>query len=442
MRSRHTYISDLCPEILQRLSRAIRRGAIAFSVVMACALLTVSCSDKETDIIQGGNEAGELWLTINLRDMQQGKSIPVARAAGAPDDMAGHPEEEDLDAECHIDIDDMSIMLFDGDSKLVGVFGANEYEVTRESYGAYRLLLKTTTDRFDFASAGSGTMTFTIMILANLHGTGHGDGAFPLTYMLSTPIDLSKTRRGFGYTGTADGKPWTPSIADRRLIPMAGTVTATISEAALKAGDSPENAVPLPTIHMQRAMSQIRLIDAVANDNFEITGMTLHGCTTRGAYLPALANTSAWMYNTEVLEYATSDTDWYDTDMKLPSQPIIYANTRGDSGVLIAGKSYDGFRIYVPEYDRSAGYGKTAPALEIFVYDKTSGETMTFTYTFPSADGTGYANFVRNHIYEVIVTDVKTDSETSLKLTYGICPWETHTVNIPSFDRPGSEELD
>lgn len=437
MYSSHKDIQAICMEMLTRLSDALRHRTLLLTAAAVCTLFAASCAGEEDDIPEEGT-VGEVWLSVKLQEMAPGKSIPVARAAGAPADPDGHPDEEGIEAENYIDVDDMSIMLFDADSKLVAVFGANEYEVTRESSGIYSLLLKTTTDRFEFASGGSGDMTFTMMILTNLHGTGDGDGAFPLTYLLNTPQALSQTHRGFGYTGIADGNPWTPSIADGRLIPMAGTVTATISEDALKAGNSPDNAVPLPVIYMQRAMAQVRLIDAVANDNFKITGMTLHGCAARGAYLPELSANSGWMYNTEVLEYATSGTDWYDTDFKLPSQPITYANTRGDSGVMIAGKSYDGFRIYVPEYDRTAAYGKTAPTLEIFVYDKTSGETLTFTYTFPSADGTGYTDFVRNHIYEVIVSDIKVESEISLKFTYGICPWVTPpAIDIPSFDRPG-----
>lgn len=44
------------------------------------------------------------------------------------------------------------------------------------------------------------------------------------------------------------------------------------------------------------------------------------------------------------------------------------------------------------------------------------------------------ADFARNHIYQVVVTGVLGETEVGLKIAYGVCPWDTRTVDIPPFE--------
>lgn len=420
-------------EKMKSLFKPFRPEFRLASAALAC-ILFASCSDEPGPAPDPGPVSDrDVWLSVDIRNHKAARSIPPGRGA-APADPDMHPDEAAEAAENHVDVSDLSILLFDADNRLVRIFNSNEFNVTADNAatGDYRLLLKTTTERLGIADATSGSVTFTMLMMANMQGTGSGDGPFAYTSLLSTVADLSQTRRGFGYSGTAGTAAWTPDIAAGRLIPMSGTVTADVDVAALKAGNTATNAVQLPTIYLQRAMAKVRLIDAIEDSNFEVTDVRLRGYANRGAYLPALEAGSPWALNTQVVEYASSLPSWYQSAGQLPSQKFTYTNTRSDIS-LKPGGHYDSFRFYVPEF-KSNGTGE--PTFEITVHDNTSGKDLSYEYKFPHTAAGTVPDMVRNHIYEVIVTGVSAETDVKLNIKYGICPWEDHTVEIPEFHSP------
>lgn len=420
-------------EKMKSLFKPFRPEFRLASAALAC-ILFASCSDEPGPAPDPGPVSDrDVWLSVDIRNHKAARSIPPGRGA-APADPDKHPDEAAEPAENYVDVSDLSILLFDADNRLVRIFNSNEFNVTADNAatGDYRLLLKTTTERLGIADATSGSVTFTMLMMANMQGTGSGDGPFPYTSLLSTVADLSQTRRGFGYSGTAGTAAWTPDIAAGRLIPMSGTVTADVDVAALKAGNTATNAVQLPTIYLQRAMAKVRLIDAIEDTNFEITDVRLRGYANRGAYLPALEAGSPWALNTQVVEYASSLPSWYQSAGQLPSQKFTYTNIRSDIS-LKPGSHYDSFRFYVPEF-KSNGTGE--PTFEITVHDNTSGKDLSYEYKFPHTAAGTVPDMVRNHIYEVIVTGVSAETDVKLNIKYGICPWEDHTVEIPEFHSP------
>lgn len=416
-------------EKMKSLLKATRSVLCFVSAALAC-ILFASCSDEpglNPDL--GTLSDRDVWLSVDIRNHNAGGKMPSR--ASVPVDPDNHPDEAAEAAENYINLDDLSILLFDADNRLVRIFTPNEYNVTPTNApdGDYRLLINTSAERLGIGSQTSGSLSFTMLMMANLNGTGDGDGAFQYTSLLNTVKDLSETRRGFGYTGFAGSGPWTPSIDGGRLIPMSGTVTATVDVATLKAGNTSTNPVELPTIYLQRAMAQVRLIDAIADESYEIIAVSMRGSTTRGAYLPLIGSGTDWAYNTEVVEYATSLDGWYNADLVLPSQKFKYNYTRNDVGSMKPGVDYDCYRLYIPEIECSAIGDSNGPALRITVHDNVADKDLNFTYRFPRT-----ADFVRNHIYEVVVTGVNTTPiETELKITYGICPWEEPMVDIPEF---------
>lgn len=412
-------------------------------ILTACVLLAmaqVSCShgrngDEPLPDVWDGDE---IWLSVDIRNMLPGGDGRQSRADEWPADDQGHPDEEAFEAENHIDVNDINLLLFDDGNMLVRTFSSESYSIEKSSSGVYRLMMKVTADMFDYAEADADNLSFTLMIVANLHGTGDGDGPYGYSHMLKTVKGLSDLRRGFGYTGLAEGSPWSPSVEAGRLIPMAGTVSATISRTAMAQGNSPANALKLPAVFLQRAMAQVRVIDAIEDSNFEIQSISMSGFNNRGTYLPELDSDSPWCYGTRVLEYGTALAEWYDSTTRLPLESISFTNTRGAADSLDPNAVYPAFRAYLTEFDWSAIGTSAGPTLYIEVLDKTSNKLKTYTYRFPRTrnDGSGdiQGDFARNHIYQVVVTNVLAETEIGLKVTYGICPWETETVKIPSFD--------
>ncbi len=433
----HSIITDgILPvkALIKKLYDRLRHGVQAVAPVVLSCIVLASCSSD--DIPDTGNGNGEVWLAVDIRNLSSDSDRNLTRADSSPFDPEGHPDEEAEAAENYIDVSDLCLMLFNSENRLVRVCDSGEYDISEQTSGSYRLLMKASPDYLGATAADTGKLQFTVMIVANLHGTGSGDGAYSYSDLLHSVKTLSGLHRGFGYTGLSGSSAWSPSVSDGRLIPMAGTVTATITKADLEGSTTPENAVTLPTLYMQRAMAQIRLVDAVADDNFKITGVKVRGFNSRGAYIPELEESSAWSYNTQVLEYATSQPGWYRPGESIPSQPVTIVNTRGEWSGMEANARYNAYRFYVPEFSWSAAGEEEGPLLDITVYDKTSAKSRNFIYRFPDAVNGRRADLVRNHIYQVVVTDIKAQSQLSLKINYGICPWQTETVDIPSFNRP------
>lgn len=407
-------------------------------VVSAGMLAQTSCSDADScdEPALPGTGGGDVWLSFDIRNhaaLQRDRT----RADGAPADGDNHPDESAIPAENYINVQDLSVMLFNSDSELVRTFSSNEFSITSEStgddasYDTYRLTVKADSSIFNFG--GDVSKDFTIMVVANMNGTGTGDGLFGHAGLFNTMSELSGLYKGFPYDVEDGSQPWMPSIPGLRLIPMAGTATSGISAAQLAAATSADKALQLPDIYLQRAMAQVRLIDAISDAAYTITEVKLRGFNTRGAYLPELEEGADWSKNTAVLEYGTALPEWYDATSLLTPRQFTFTDNYGF--VDTTRGSYPAYGFYVPEFDWSRLGTNPGPELQITVHDANENRDFYYIYHFPRLTVNGaQADFARNHIYQVVVTGVLTTWPVTLNISYGVCPWVEETITIPPFN--------
>lgn len=409
-------------------------------IMAVMALMSLSMASCIMDEESGGDEPstprqGDVWLSMAIHNLSSTGRATTTK----PEDSSSHPEEDDTEAECYINTSDVNVLLFDDQKHLIHTFSGDECKVTptTDKPDEYTLKVKAHTDMFNYAGTDANTtVNFSIMIVANLTGTSDGDGAFNFNeHPFKSIAELSNLYRGFGYTGSYtvldEIKAWEPSIADKRLIPMAGIAARSfILEQSTNDGQTEENPIKLNEIYIQRAMAQVRLVDALAKNgatDYKITDVTLTGFNNHGAYLPIIKDDPDWSKETCVVEYGTAKAKWYDAATRLPSSPITYIGGAGLSGIT-PGTTYDAFRFYVPEFDVDAIGTNTKPTLTISVQNTASNEIKDFTYEFPQTD------FARNHIYQVVVTGVNFEQESSLTLLVSVCPWSNYDIDLNDTD--------
>lgn len=420
--------------------------AAAGMVAVSCINDADPCADEPQPVAPVvPARSGDMWLSVDLRNMEvSGRN--VSSRASEPDDGDKHPEEDATQAENYVDTSDLNIMLLDHNRRVIRTFGSEDYEVTGAD-GKYSLTLKIHTDYFAYAGKEPTDMVdFSLLFIANLNGISGADGAFGENYLFNTIQELSKSYRGFPYTGLmGNNSPWKPSHETNRLIPMAGVAAMSVKRSDLNAASAKDKAIALPDIYIQRSMAKVRLVDALAkngDDKHKIEKVTLTGFNSRGAYLPLLTEFSPWAKETSVVEYGTALKAWWNATIELPSAPVPYTDEQDYVG-FGADMKYDAYNIYVPEFDWAVlDAGVQGPTLHIEVFDKDKHTTRTYDYKFPAerqdADGkTVDADFARNHIYQVVVTGVKEEDPTqpaTIQVKYAVCPMAPANIDIPGFN--------
>lgn len=392
---------------------------------LACLALASCVNDKEGDPVPAVPAESDIWLSVSIHNL-----ATVSRA-DVTDDGMQHPDEDALEAENYINTSDVNILLFDKDKRLIRTFDSNSYRLTGTD-GAYTLSVKASSEYFAYAgSTDDARIDCSIMVVANLNGTGQGDGPFEFnnSEMTFRPLAaLSELYRGFPYTGSVGGAAWEPAV-DSRLIPMSGIAKASFTRAELNAATTEATALKLPTIYIQRAMAKVRLIDAIRDSDYEITAVTLTGSNTRGTYLPLLTDDAPWTEHTAVIEYGTARPEWYDAVTTLPSARVSFTDVLNLVGKG-AGNKYDAYQVYVPELDRDKIGNAEGPTFNITVRNTKTGAKTAFVYTFLPGTANPSGDFARNHIYQVAVTGVVEDVEVTLQTRYSVCPWSTRSTDI------------
>lgn len=416
---------------------------VACVALVSCVNDADPCADEPQPVPDTPARVGDLWLSVDLRNQEPSGRRASASRASKPDDADNHPEEEAVEAENYVDTSDLNIMLLDNNRRVIRSFGSDDYRVSRQRDGVYRLTLKVHTDYFAYAGKEpTDVVAFSLLVLANVNGMSGADGAFGEGYMFNTIEQLSEAYRGFPYTGlTGENAPWTPSTdTEQRLIPMAGVAAMSVTRARLNAASTEADPIELADIYIQRSMAKVRLVDALeanGQTRLRIEGATLVGANSRGAYLPLLTGSSEWAAETAEVEYGTARSEWWNASAVLPSTKVSYTDLLNYVGKG-ADKVYDAYRIYVPEFDWDAlADGVSGPVLRVQVRDTQTDEILYFDYAFPRTDPQitgGDADFARNHIYQVVVTGINYPVSVSLQLQYAVCPWSVHEIDIPPFN--------
>lgn len=400
-------------------------AAIALMGVMtACVNDNSLCVEDQP----GYEEGKDVWLTFTIKNQ---KDAPGRSRAEVPTDPI-HPDEDATADENYIDPSDVTIMLADNNGYIWKIWnaGAGEIAVVADKNNQeYEFITKVNQDYFNYAS-GLDEIPFTLLVVANTKGIGSGnyDSYTPNDFM-QTPWSLSQENRGFDFP-----TDWTPSIADKRHIPMSGLVKASMTRTSFEDATDQSRAVDMGTIYLQRNIAKIRVVDAIAKNgdtDHVITAVTLTGATNRGSFIPYMAdNTVAWAGGTSVVEYATvKEAAWYSATRLHTLAPLSYTddlNLVDETTVA----TYPAFRSYITEYDYDRGPATDTdrPTLHITV----TGSDGTVTYDYPVSNALGATDMARNHIYQFIVTAVS--SETELSIQYCVCPWSEKGTTIPPFN--------
>lgn len=408
--------------LLRPAGRALRRLSLVAGLV--AGLLLSGCIDSNSECIEdqpGYEEGKDVWLSVNFRNVDsEGRS----RAVTDPD----HPDEEATAAENYIDGNDLTVMYLNSDGRVMKVFAAGEYSVEVISnedglYNDYELKFRINQDYFEKTGA---TSTFSLLVVANHDGTGDGQKYNPDDLWMKSVADLSALKTSFGYTGLNGTAAWTPDIAGKRHIPMAGIHRFTVSRAALESATDANNPLVITEggneIEMQRAMAKIRVIDALAengNTDNVITAVTLSGMNNRGSYLP-LVPSNDWgtqvVPSTSVCHIAHGDASWFNSSTVIPSYTI----------------DDNGWGFYIPEFSWTLAPAAAEPTLHITVHSASTG--LDRTYDYPVSKALGQNDMTRNHIYEFRVTEI---AGTEAELTLVVKDWDDQEVIWDYTDNPG-----
>lgn len=386
--------------------------AVIAAAVSSCVNSNSLCPEDQPGYVEGDN----IWFTFKVRNLS-----PSSRA----DDSQGHPEEDALAAENYINIDDrdISVLLFANDNGnvwLMKVLTNEEYSVERAS-GAdnsslYNLSFKI--NRQYFAYAGSGDAKFSLMVVANMKGTG--DYSDPLynsnDHFAYSPQRLAALKLYYGMPDQS-ATAWLPSVTEKKLIPMSGILPCTVSQTALQNSSDAYNPLKLGEVEMQRAMAKIRILDAIKNsadnpDGEYIASVTLKGASTRGSFIP---ESDDWAAGTCELENATWLYDWYDAQLPIHlTAPAIYP--QDNTKTYLIG--------YLPECGSEVFADNTlSPVLEI-VINNSSNQQTTYSVKLSEANVKAIA---RNHIYQF---EIEKKFSSQPTVGYTVCEWNEDNADI------------
>lgn len=313
-------------------------------------------------------------------------------------------------------------------------------------------------------------VSFSIMVIAN--GKGMHAVPFALYPGVTTIADVARELRTFDtpphYESFTVGDivskvytPWSPSIAEKRLIPMAGLQKFTIKavELASSSPNEPANLTPdtNTAIPMLRTMAKIEIIDHLEfgqNQPYDpdaerviIDKVELCGFYSKGTLLPWMgSNTTDY-----IAQWGSTSTQV--TSPTLPGAYYLSPNEFSESGygtsdnVISFGdpvvtESYnDGypvFSVYIPEYSLKWIGDNVKPYIVVTLQNSNDNQQNTIRMISLSkyidgapVEGTDIPFILRNHIYRYVVNSVTSELPT---LQWTVCPWSTATVNIPPFE--------
>ena len=276
-------------------------------------------------------------------------------------------------------IDQLQVVLYSEDNTAYPLHNLwQETSATQEGgQDTYTFVGSIDTNDDDSPRAG----TYKIMVFANC------------TDLTDNEDDLGN----LAYTYTYNNSP---------AIPMWGVITA---ELTLAPGERQtlDNGIDL-----LRAVAkvEVKLNDAVAQEGFSLTGVTISKANQQGYCLPLdydkVATTAALNR-----EEATGITTFHPYPSSTTETNLAF--TKEDNGT---------YTLYLPEYDN----GTNAATLSVTVADG-DGQEETYPLEFKNyTTGEAY-NIVRNHLYRYTITKIDNGQ---LTVQHQVMPWEKVTSGI------------
>lgn len=424
-------------------------------------VLAVSCIDDSSLCLEdqpGYDAADNVWISLEVKNQGVTGIDRSATRASSTDDSYDHLSEEATAAENYINPSDLTLVLFDANDRAMKTLSSAELTLVSlgtdddDTYTSYKVVAKVNRAYFTFAA---GRMS--ILAVANCHGinaelAASDYTAVPWQASLSELTNQLRTFQYNGYTSTSQTEAWLPyipeseSVLKGRYIPMAGYETNidlnAENLAKLDAATTPDTALELPAIVMQRSMAKIRVLDGMQFQDglryfTKIENVTFHNGTKYGAIVPDVnqSGLNGWSNGTTIVESATKPTSsdsWFSSDLTFPfTLSDTFPAEDNDCPQWIC---------YTPEMQVKdlTDDEDNKPYLQITTqtYSKTSHSTAVgnpVTYTVYLENYIDQSDIVRNHIYQFYVTM----NEFSAELEINVEDWVKNEVEWEYTDNPG-----
>ena len=351
-------------------ARKVLSASTRFFILNSSFFILLSCSimDDGPDALslQDGSTA-QVAFTLKLD-----KAQPATRTTWGDDydSQAGEGYENR--------IDQLQVVLYSKDNAAYPLYNLwQETSSTQDEENTYTFVGNIDTNGDDSPKAGQ----YKIMVFANC------------TDLTDNEDDLGN----LAYTYTYNNSP---------AIPMWGVTTA---ELTLAPGERQELT---DGIDLLRAVAkvEVKLNDAVAQEGFSLTGVTISKANQQGYCLPLdydkVATTAALNR-----EEATGITTFHPYPSSTTETNLAF--TKEDNGT---------YTLYLPEYDN----GTNAATLSVTVADG-DGQEETYPLEFKNyTTGEAY-NIVRNHLYRYTITKIDNGQ---LTVQHQVMPWEKVTSGI------------
>lgn len=391
-------------------------------IVVPCLALVGCVSDssqcpEDNPVYVAGSD---VWVSFRITNAMASKQSRY-------EDGEGHPEEAATAEENYINPSDFTAILTDGENRFIKTI--DDLAVTavpNTDNTQYVIAGKINSGYFDLIGNDAN---FGILCVANTQGTGGGERLGMNMWMI-TLTEISAMRKAYAYA-PADTEAWVPDSISRH-IPMSGFKKFSVASVRnAEAYDTPDNALQLGGISIQRAMAKIQIIDQIDNSDrpydVHISSATLYNGYGQGAVLPDLSRNPQWLEGTSAVETAASSSPYYlwrteGGKLTFDEQP----------GFVCDGGKYNSFVAYLPE--QPAQGPEKAPFLRLETV-KTENAVKYYTEydillsdVLPLVDNV--PNIARNHIYRFFVTM----ANGNIEVMASVHDWENKEYYIGDWD--------
>ena len=377
--------------------------------------------------------ADDTEVSLSIR-MIVPSAMPYTRAAG-------HEDEPGTEDEGMINIEgsdpDFHVVVFDDESgwRMFEFDAASIVEAKKEEVsGSDNLVSYTlTTGNINNKWAGlKSGMKIRVMVLANWKSFDAGSTYdFSNTCIGSSTVAENLFLNGTDYNFTMPNTAttaWTPSYANRRLIPMCG-ISAPIDVILDEQARTTE--ISGVDISMVRSIAKVEIVDYT--EKHPIANVTLSHRVNTGRFIPNLIANSGWNQG--------------NAQMSLPSIPSGFSMTAGDqkfSSSNPAGSEAKVWSFYLPEIDFTSSPAKdNRPAVQITYNNGKYAFQLDNNVKKASkgnpASGDGTLDYVlRNHIYRYNITE----SGSELQVALDVLPWDMEWEDEWHYDLPTVKQPD
>ena len=393
---------------------------------LAAAGLLAGCSINDYGTCPPDGEDGRYSLRIQM----------MVPNAGIGTRASDHKEEPGSVAENFIDINDLRILIYDGEDGSLAMeidqAKLEEGHVPSDTYTSYFIKV----GPIDPDWIPNKLESFRIMVLANWNSfdSSAGDTRYPFSGTnigAESPYSIYKNDRDFNFRmpQSSNESAWLPFMAESggRYIPMFGISEILSIKNSSSAASSDGPTIDAGRISMLRSIAKVEIIDESGD---AITSVALSKSNQYGRFIPDITGeNSQW------------EDQWGDGTVQivtpsLPANPLSLSDLKFVQGPDWENKKT--FVAYIPEMDLSAG----RPS-----FNMVSGQKQLSPAPFDNYDESGKVvtdenahlqAVLRNHIYRYKVT-VRDDA--SLALTLHVLPWDMEYDEHPwYFEEPRVKE--